>query len=392
MDILIFLFWFFLAVLFYAYIGYGILLYGLVLFRRLLKGRPKPAALDIWPEVTHLIAAYDEGAVIEEKILNSLALKYPAGRMKVVIVTDGSSDDTPDRVRAYPEVQLFHQPERRGKIAAVHRVMEQITSPIVVFSDANTLLNESAIYHMVRHFQDPRVGVVAGEKRVKMEAQDTASAAGEGLYWKYESKLKQWDGEWHSVMGAAGELFAIRRDLYEPVALDSVIEDFIMTMTIAGSGYVIAYEPEAYAVEAASASVGEEMKRKVRISAGAFQAMWRLRHLFNPLVHGKLSFQFISHRALRWTLAPLGLIVMFVLGPLLAFSEGGIYLWLAFAQGLFYAMGLLGWRLEQKEIRVRALFVPFYFLMMNWSVVQGFFRYQQGKQTVLWERSARKAA
>jgi hypothetical protein len=119
--------------------------------------------------------------------------------------------------------------------------------------------------------------------------------------------------------------------------------------------------------------------------------MWRLRHLFNPIRYGTLSFQFISHRALRWTLAPLGLMVLFVLGPILAVSQGGIYLFLAIAQGLFYAMGLLGWQLEQKAIRIRALFVPFYFLMMNWSVIRGFFRYQQGKQTVLWERAARKA-
>ena len=315
MNILLFFFWFFLAVLFYAYLGYGILLYVLVRLKRLLQATPEPAPPDEYPEVTHLIAAYNEGEFIDQKIRNSLALRYPVGRMKVVVVTDGSSDDTADRVRAYPEVQLFHEPERKGKIAAVHRVMAHITSPIVVFSDANTLLNESAISNMVHRFQDPQIGVVAGEKRVKMETEDTASAAGEGLYWKYESKLKQWDGEWHSVMGAAGELFAIRRDLYEPVATDSIIEDFIMTMTIASDGYLIAYEPEAYAMESASTSVAEEMKRKIRISAGAFQAMWRLRHLFNPIRYGKLSFQFISHRALRWTLAPLGLMVLFVLGP-----------------------------------------------------------------------------
>lgn len=386
------LFWFSLAILFYAYIGYGILLYGLVQFKRLLKGPATTPDLDLWPEVTHLIAAYNEGEVIEQKIQNSLSLQYPPGKMKIVVVTDGSSDDTPDRVRAYPEVSLLHQPERKGKIAAVHRAMEGITSPVVVFSDANTLLNELAIKHMVRHFQKPEVGVVAGEKRVLMETKDTASAAGEGLYWKYESKLKQWDGEWHSVMGAAGELFAIRRDLFHAVPTDSIIEDFVMTMSIAAQGYVIAYEQDAYAMESASASVAEEMKRKVRISAGAFQAMWRLRRLFNLFRYGKLSFQFISHRVIRWTLAPLGLMIMAILAPILAWTQGGIYIALAISQAIFYAMGLLGWRLEQKEIRVRALFVPFYFLMMNWSLIRGFVRYQKGKQTVLWERSARKAA
>lgn len=391
MAILEIIFWTSLFILFYSYVGYGILLFFLVKVKRMIHGQTELPQPESWPEVTHLIAAYNESDFIERKAENSLSLDYPEGKMKVVMVTDGSSDDTPDKIKTFPEISLFHQPERKGKIAAVHRTMAFVKTPIVVFSDANTLLNKDAIKNMVRHFEKETVGVVAGEKRVLTEEKDTASAAGESMYWKYESKLKQWDGEWYSVMGAAGELFAIRRDLYQPVEADSIIEDFIMTMTIAKGGKVIAYEPDAYAMEYASASVGEEMKRKVRISAGAFQAMARLKDLFNVLKHGKLSFQFISHRALRWTLAPLGLILLFLLAPILAVLEGGVYPWLAAGQLVFYLMGIAGWWLEQKALRIKALFIPFYFLMMNLSVVQGFIRYRKGKQSVLWERAERKA-
>ena len=391
MNVLAILFWFFLAILFYSYVGYGLVLFVLVKIKRLLTGRQQIAEPESWPEVTHLIAAYNEEDFIEQKITNSLALDYPKEKMKLVLVTDGSSDSTPELAKAFSGVTVLHQPERKGKIAAVHRAMAFVKTPVVVFSDANTLLNDQALKKMVRHFERQDVGVVAGEKRVLTEEKDSASAAGESLYWKYESKLKAWDGEWHSVVGAAGELFAIRRELYQPVPGDSIIEDFMMTMSIAGEGKLIAYEPEAYAMETASASVAEEMKRKVRISAGAFQAMWRLRRLLNVLAYGKLSFQYISHRVLRWTLAPLGLMLMFVLGPVLAWTLGGIYVWLEAGQLLFYAMGLGGWWMEQKAVRIKALFVPYYFLMMNLSVVQGFMRYRKGRQSVLWERAERKA-
>ena len=154
---------------------------------------------------------------------------------------------------------------------------------------------------MVRHYADPTVGAIAGEKRVQMSAE--ASGAGEGLYWKYESLLKKWDSRLYSAVGAAGELFSVRTDLYAPVEKDTLIEDFVMTMRIAKQGFRIVYESEAYAVESHSADVKEELKRKIRISAGGLQAVWRLRDLLNPFKYGVLSFQYWSHRVLRWTLS-----------------------------------------------------------------------------------------
>ena len=152
------------------------------------------------------------------------------------------------------------------------------------------------------------------------------------------------------------------------------------------------YEPEAWAVEASSASVAEEMKRKVRIAAGGLQAVWRLAPLLNPLRYGVLSFQYISHRVLRWTLAPLLLPILLVINILIAVEGSLFYQILLLAQTLFYLAALAGWFLEQRKLKVKALFIPYYFCLMNWAMYAGFVRLLRGKQTVIWEKAKRAGA
>lgn len=349
------------------------------------------------PAVTFLVAAYNERDWIREKILNSLALDYPPELLSLHFVTDGSDDGTPEIIRQTAaelgvDIRVDHQAARQGKIAAVHRVMPTITSPIVIFSDANTLLNPLAIKHIVRHYEDPQVGGVAGEKRIRQSATADASKAGEGIYWKYESLLKKWDARLYSVVGAAGELFSIRTHLYEHIPTDTIIEDFYLTLRIAQRGYRIMYESEAYATETASASVAEELKRKIRIAAGGLQAISRLTPLLNIFRYGWLSFQYISHRVLRWTLAPLSLPLLLISSSVLA-SQGNVFYQLAFAgQILFYLAAILGWRMERKKLRYKLLFVPYYFCVMNYAVYRGFGRLLAGRQSVLWERAKRAEA
>jgi poly-beta-1,6-N-acetyl-D-glucosamine synthase len=386
------LFWLLIFIVFYAYIGYGILLFSLIKIKRLLGAKAENTTTSELPEVTFIVAAFNEERWIEDKIKNSLALDYPKDKIRFFFVTDGSNDSTPDLIKNYPNtegfhIELFHQPERKGKIAAVERIMPFVKTPITVFTDANTDLNPEAIKSIVKCYQDPKVGAVAGEKRVEMSSGE-ASGAGEGIYWKYESLLKKWDAELYSAVGAAGELFSIRTDLYEKVSKDTLIEDFVMTLQIAMKGYTIAYAPEAFAVEGHSADVKEELKRKIRISAGGLQAVWRLRGLLNPFKHGVLTFQYISHRVLRWTLAPLALPLIFVINFLLA-KEITFYTYIMYAQILFYGTALLGWIFEQMKMKVKAFYVPYYFCVMNYSVYRGFFRLVAGKQSVVWEKSKR---
>ncbi len=374
--------------LIYTYFGYGILLFIIVKFKSIFV-RKKLFSLDKLPRVTLLVSAYNEALYINQKIQNSLQLDYPSDKIQFLFVTDGSDDKTPEIVSEYKQIQLMHQPQRQGKIMAIERAMPEVTGEIVVFTDANTLLNKEALQNIVRHFANDKVGVVSGEKRILNRDADEAAGAGEGFYWKYESKLKKWDDALYSVMGAAGELFAIRTDLFEPIPKDSLIEDFYMSFKIIQKGYKIAYEPDAYAMEEPSASVKEELKRKIRIAAGGIQSIVRLKELLNPFRYGVITFQYVSHRVLRWTLAPLALPVIFILNIFLQ-NQGGLYQGLFIAQVLFYLFAMIGYFMEKRLIRLKLLFIPYYFCMMNYAVFAGFKRYMKGSQSVLWEKSARR--
>ncbi|HEY3403913.1 MAG TPA: glycosyltransferase family 2 protein [Ohtaekwangia sp.] len=344
---------------------------------------------DDLPEVTLLIAAYNEADFIAHKIQNTLLLHYPSGRLKVYVVTDGSTDDTAEIVKQYPQVQLFHEPGRRGKIHAVNRVMKFVTTPVVVFCDANTDLNTDAIRNIVRHYQDPTIGGVAGEKRIFSKEKDNASGSGEGLYWKYESFLKRKDAQVYSVVGAAGELFSLRTELYEESPEDMLIEDFYLSLRVTARGFRFAYEPDAYAIETASASVREEWKRKVRISAGAFQAMLKLTYLLNPFRFGILTFQYVCHRVLRWTLAPLALPLILIANIALA-AQGFIFYQAVFGLQLaFYALAGMGYMLRDQKVSIKGFFVPYYFTVMNLSVYAGLIRFSRGRQSILWEKAQR---
>jgi poly-beta-1,6-N-acetyl-D-glucosamine synthase len=387
------IFWLGLCLVFYAYLGYGLVLWALVRIRRLLSTKALQDVADL-PEITLIVCAFNEEDWIRQKIDNSLALDYPRELLRFCFVTDGSDDLTAEMVRTYPyppdvRWQLLHQTERRGKIAAFQRAMQQIHSPVVVSTDANTLVNPEALRRLASHFNDPQVGAVAGEKRISMAEKDDASSAGEGIYWKYESLLKKWDAELWSVVGAAGELFAIRTECYEPVPPDTLVEDFYLTMRIAQRGWRVQYEPGAWAAEGASASVAEEMKRKVRIAAGGLQAVWRLAAILNPFRYGVLSFQYISHRVLRWTAAPLLLPMLLLINIQLHLTKGQPYTAMLLAQILFYLAAMAGWILEQRKLKVKALFVPYYFCLMNWAMYAGLVRLMRGKQSVLWEKAKR---
>lgn len=387
------LFWLLIFVVFYAYVGYGIVLLMLVKLKRIFKNAPSPTLApsdEDLPDVTLLVAAYNEEDYIEEKIQNSLALHYPNQKLNFLFITDGSDDNTPNIVKKYEAIQLMHEPARRGKIAAVERAMPFVETEIVVFTDANTMLNPDAIYNMVRHYADPKVGAIAGEKRIQVEEKDNASGAGEGFYWRYESKLKTWDSEWYSVVGAAGELFSIRKSLFEPVPSDTLIEDFYLTLSIAKKGYRVVYEPQAYALEGPSASVGDELKRKIRIAAGGIQAIVRLKGLLNVFKYGRLSFQYISHRVLRWTAAPIALPLILILNIMLAATGSIFYQGLLALQVLFYLLALAGYFLAQRDLKVKIFFIPYYFCMMNYAVYRGMIRYAKGSQSVLWEKAKRK--
>ena len=389
MKVIELIFWIAIALIVYTYVGYGIVLFVLIKIKRLFS-RKKELNLteNDLPEVTLLIAAYNEQDYVKAKVENTLQLDYPKEKLHQIWVTDGSNDETPERLKAYQEVEVLHKPERNGKIAAMNRGIKFVKTPIVIFSDANTLLGKESIMKIAQMFANPKTGCVSGEKRIFNADEEAASAAGEGIYWKYESTLKKWDAELYSAVGAAGELFAIRTELFNEVEADTLLDDFIISLRVAMKGYKIDYDPEAYAIETASANVKEELKRKIRIAAGGIQSVIRLYPLLNIFKYGLLSFQYISHRVLRWTITPISLLIVLICNLVLA-TNSNTYLILLILQGIFYISALTGWLLENKKLKIKVFFIPYYFFIMNYAVFMGFGRYLKKSQSVNWERAKR---
>ena len=396
MQCLEIIFWISLGIIFYTYAGYGIVLWALVKIKERFgrkKPSPTPLADEDLPELTLFIAAYNEEDVVDEKMANCLALDYPREKLHILWVTDGSTDATNVRLAEWPQAKVLFQPLRMGKTAAMNRGMREVRTPYVVFTDANTFINREALRNIVAAFSDPRVGCVAGEKRVSTGNKANAAAGGEGLYWRYESTLKDLDARLYSAAGAAGELFAIRTELYEEMKADTLLDDFVLSLRIVMRNYVIAYRRDAYATERGSANIREEQKRKVRIAAGGLQSIARLLPLLNPLRHGIFTFQYVSHRVLRWTLTPVLLFALLPLNTALLFSPQRplLYAVLWLLQALFYLAGSWGAYLAGKNIKNKYLFVPYYFLFMNANVLRGF-RYlylRKGEQGGAWEKAKR---
>jgi cellulose synthase/poly-beta-1,6-N-acetylglucosamine synthase-like glycosyltransferase len=378
-------FWIMLGITFYAYLGYGILLYVLVKIKNLFVKKPN-FSNQVLPEVTLLVAAYNESDYVVDKVKNTIAQSYPSDKLKIVFVTDGTTDDSIEKLKSFEQVKVYHSDERKGKMAAINRVMPLIKSPITVFTDANAMLNTDAIKSMVEHFVNPKVGVVAGEKQIIKVSENNAEV-GEGLYWKYESFLKKLDSELYSTVGAAGELYAIRTSLFQTLETDTLLDDFVLSLRICSKGYVTAYEPSAKAMETASLNIAEELKRKVRISAGGIQSVLRLQTLLNPFKHGWLTFQYLSHRVLRWTLVPVFLVLMPIVNLFL--MDNPFYQLSLFFQVAFYSLAILGYVFEKKGKKFKALYVPYYFSFMNYAAILGFKRFYSNQQAVTWEKAAR---
>lgn len=381
------IFWILIFGVCYTYVFYGVILY---LFGNHKKRSVSSSPTQL-PSVVHIIAAYNEAEIIEQKIKNALQLQYPKDKLKTVVVADGSTDATVEIVRRFPDIILIFDPIRKGKLAAInHAVAVSQDAEVLVFSDANTMLNPESLLKMMGHYQDPMVGGIAAEKKVV--ADKNGMVRGEGLYWRYESKLKKLEADFYTVVGAAGELFSIRRKLYRPLPEHIILDDLMISLDICRKGYVVQYEPDAFAIEGPSRTLSDEQKRKVRISAGAFQILSLTADLLNPFTYDKLSFQYISHRLMRWIFCPIAIPLIFILNSLIMVEHPEpIYLLLYFIQIVFYLMGLIGWaRASAQKSMLNIFYIPFYASFMQIAQWKGFAASLKGEQTQLWEKAQRE--
>ncbi|MCH5310582.1 MAG: glycosyltransferase family 2 protein [Prevotella sp.] len=386
------IFWICIALVIYTYVGYGVLLYFLVRIKRLFVGQSTPATVDEekLPEVTFLVCAYNEQDTVEMKIKNSRELDYPKNKLHLVWVTDGSNDKTNELLAQYDDVEVMFEPQRRGKTAALNRGLALVKTSIVIMTDANTFVNSGAVREVARLMSDPKVGCVAGEKRVLAKTEGEIAAEGEGLYWKYESALKRLDSELYSAMGAAGEFCAVRKELCKPMPDNTLLDDFIMSMLIVKQGYKIAYTSDAYAMEFGSASLEEEAKRKRRIAAGGLQSIWWLKDMMLPWNNAVVAFQLVSHRFLRWSITPVALMALIPLNVALVFTNGGtLYTIIWCLQILFYAAAYLGYIIAAKGKKNKMLYIAYYFLFMNINVFRGMAYLMRNGNSGAWEKVKR---
>lgn len=389
------LFWLCVGSILYTYLGYPLLLWLLA------RGKPEhPSGMFTTPPVTVLIAAYNEASVIARKLENTLALNYPLDRLQILVAADGSDDATPDIVKSFAErgVELSYNPERRGKMAAINRAIPQVRGEVIVFSDANNMYAVEALRELIGHFADPKVGAVTGAKVI--ESGDGALGESEGLYWKYESFIKERETRLGSCSGVAGEILALWRDLYQPPPDHIINDDFYIAMSVIKRGYRVVYAPRALSAERVSATAQDEMVRRARIIAGRYQAIALAGELL-PWNQPLVVWQIVSHKFLRplVPVAMIGALLANVLAVIWPTPFTGPVSWLLLAppanwvvlagQLAFYGAAWLGGRIGKRGLLGKLLYLPTFLVNSNLAALVGLFRFLRKRQTTLWQRARR---
>lgn len=365
----------------YTFVGYPVLAWLLSVTR----SDPLRVDPSFAPQVSLVILAYNESALILDKLENALALDYPRDRLEVLLVADGSDDGTAELAREVPGVRVLYEPERRGKLAAMNRAARHARGEILVFSDANNRYTPEALRELAAPFADARVGVVTGRKAID-DGSGRALDHAEGLYWRYESKLKEWESAAGSVTAVAGEILAFRREAFIEPPAGTMNEDFVQAMLAALEGWRIVYAPRARSLERASATVADEATRRARLVTGRWQALSVL--LPRLLVRRPgLAWRVASHKGLR-PLVPWALAAAAASNAALARSAR----WPR-ATGLvhlgFYAAAAAGWFGERRGRRNRALYLPYYFCRMNVATLRGLGDHVTHRHEAVWARVER---
>jgi glycosyltransferase involved in cell wall biosynthesis/cellulose synthase/poly-beta-1,6-N-acetylglucosamine synthase-like glycosyltransferase len=378
------MFWLCVGGVAYAYIGYPILVWALAsVFGRV---RPEPGSIgDHKPSVAVLIVAHNEEASIGDRLANALALDYPAERLEIVVASDGCTDRTRAIVssRRDPRVRFVDFPSRRGKAAVLNDVVSTLTADIVVLSDANTFMETNAVRRLVRWFRDSQVGVVVG--RLVLSDPRTGRNV-DGLYWKYETFLKQMDARLNALVGANGAIYALRRSQFVSIPGDTLVDDLVLPLLVRMSaGCNIVYDQAALAFEETAADVSGEFKRRRRIGAGGFQSLRVLWPLLSP-ARGWIAFTFMSHKVLRW-LCPFMLLGALALNLTLAAHP--MYRSTLWLQGLLYLAAGAGAIAPGSGVAVRLLRLATMFACMNGALLAGFWQWAAGAGVGTWERTAR---
>ena len=303
-----------------------------------------------------------------------------------MLASDGSTDGTLEQARAYEQagVSVVAFPERRGKSAVLNSLVPKAWGEIVVLADARQRFEEDALRALVGPFADPQAGAVSGELILTDEGERTEAGEGIGFYWRYEKFIRRNESRVDSTVGATGAIYALRRNLFEPIPEDTILDDVLIPMRIARRGYRVLFEPGARAYDRLATTAQEEFTRKARTIGGNFQLFAREHWFLNPF-RNRLWFQAISHKGLR-LLSPLFLAAVF--GTSLFLIDSPLYGWVLVGQIVFYASALGGCALRNAKTKLPFLTLPYTFCVLNWVTVVAFLRFATGRQRVTWERAS----
>jgi len=385
MSVLTTVFWFSLALVVYVYLGYPTLIFLCARRKPKPELRPEPAPSE-FSFITIIIPAYNEEGWIRRKIENTLKLNYPRKRRQILIASDGSTDRTVEIAGEFPAqgVEVVPFPQRLGKPEMLNRLVPQLAGEVVVVTDANALLEPDAVRRLVRHFSDPRVGCATGRRLCVLQS-GSAASLGEGLYWRYESWIKDSESRMHSCLGAHGQLYAVRRSVFPHV--ENVGDDFYIPMRVIATTHLrVVYDPEAVAYIPAAASLAIERERKTRAHVSFLLTLPLLKELLLPW-RSPVWWQYLSHHVLRM-FVPIAMVTCFLSSALLA-KNAHFYLFLSLAQIVFYTLAGIGFLLAQFGLRPKIFYAPFYFVFANLAIAQSWMRWPVRKYNSAWERTER---
>ncbi len=377
--ILVVVFWLSVALILYVYVGYPVLVAWMARIRARPVNRQSSQAAEL-PVVTVIIAAYNEERWIERKIENTLALDYPNDRMRVLVASDGSTDNTVEIAARFSSkgVEVIHYPERAGKLATLNRVVPSTRGDILLFTDVKALLERDALRWVIPHFEDPQVGGVAGNRACL--ATDSLATEGEGLYWRYEGWIRLSESRFYSCLGAYGQIYAVRRSVFPFVR--GLSDDTVIPLKITISkGAVIVFEPRILARIPAAATLRQEWQRKVRSHLAVFYDIAHLKEGLNPLT-SRIWWPFWSHHIFR-LFVPWAMLGALAVSPWLL-NAGMIYRWLFYAQILLYGAAAMGLLLARLGTRWKPVYTCFYFVFANLAVGFAWVRWLQGKKQHSW--------
>lgn len=389
------MFWACVAAIVYNYAGYPLALFILSTFSQAKsdlqfligkRTRRQPRAATGLPRVAILLSVYNEEAVIQAKVENFLTLDYPQDRLELLIGLDCPTDSTAALLSQYQceRVKIVASSKRQGKLAVLRSLLKLTSAEVVITTDANTMLDATCVRNLVRHFSDPRVGAVSGEERRIVTPGTDPSA--ESLYWRYESALKFLENRMNCSLGGNGSVLAVRRKLFR-LRKPSIVEDFQIPLDIRFAGYRVVYDPEAIAVEDICPTPTAQFARRVRLGAGAYQALFDNLACLDPR-KGMPAFCFFSHRVLRWV-APIFMIGAFLSSLCLVASP--MFFLLSALQCCFYSSAFIGYLRKRRGERAGIFALPVHFCAMNLALLVGLIQYLSGRQSLAWKATPRAA-